>query len=431
MDTPEKAEKKFSFVIVAGGGSRRTGGLEKQFRPLGSGSRKPLWRWSVELGASLREEGIREIVLVLPKECGVYEEDFSWCPLPVKRVAGGATRSDSVRGGLRAAACDYVLVHDAARPFAGKALLRALMANTTRTAGAVPVVEMTDALKRIEKDAAGNVRAVRPVEREGLYATQTPQSFFRPALARVLDAEPSGETPDRSGFQRAAGPEGQDPEGRDPLAPGGRSFRDEAEAWLAAGLELRCVAGERMNFKITWQEDFDMAMLLAEARETEETRVGIGRDTHCLTPERALVLGGVVVDSPLGLLGHSDADIVAHTVADALLGAAGLPDIGNLFPASDDAYKDADSMGLLRQVVKRVSDERWEIVWVDAVIEAQVPRLGAVLPEVGRRVSAVLSPGGVLCFNIKAKSPEKTGDLGRARSMDCQAVATLRRKCLK
>jgi 2-C-methyl-D-erythritol 4-phosphate cytidylyltransferase/2-C-methyl-D-erythritol 2,4-cyclodiphosphate synthase len=420
VSAPEKSEEKeFTFVIVAGGSGSRMGGLEKQFRLLGP--ELPLWRWSVDLGASMREEGVREIVLVLPKVCGIYAEDFSWCPLPVKLAVGGAARSDSVRSGLNAATSAYVMVHDAARPFADRALLRELMARTTRTAGAVPVLEIADALKAVEKDAAGNLRAVRPVDRKGLYVTQTPQSFFRETLARVL-AEP------QAGFP-----------GSSPSRP---SFKDEAEAWLAAGLELRCVEGNRMNFKITRQEDFDMASLLAvareegaapktEARDAEETRAGLGCDTHRLTPERPLVLGGVVVDSPLGLLGHSDADIVAHAVADALLGAAGLPDIGNLFPASDDTYRDADSMDLLRQVVRRVSGENWEIVWVDAVIEAQVPRLSAVLSDVRREVSAVLSPEGGLRFNIKAKSPEKTDDPGMARSMTCRAVATLRRRAAR
>jgi 2-C-methyl-D-erythritol 4-phosphate cytidylyltransferase/2-C-methyl-D-erythritol 2,4-cyclodiphosphate synthase len=425
--------KDFSFLIVAGGSGSRIGGLEKQFRVLGGGNsnEKPVWRWSVELALSAREWGVREIVLVLPRTRGLREEDFCFSsrPLPVKLAAGGTARSDSVRSGLEAAGCAYVMVHDAARPFASASLLRRLMDETTPEIGAVPVLPVAEALKRI--DGTG----ISAVDRENLYVTQTPQSFFRETLIRVLNTPGSATTES----------------GDAPL------FKDEAEAWLAAGLELRCVEGERMNFKVTWPEDLKLASLLAAERErakpmenTEqdsheggdlppqlwglgpavpEIRTGVGYDLHRLTPERRLVLGGVAVDSPLGLLGHSDADVLAHAVADALLGAAGLPDIGNLFPASDERYRDADSMELLREVVGLVAKDRWEIVWVDAVIEAQVPRLNDCLPAVRAEVSAVLSgcPGAPLRFNVKAKSPEKTGDAGAARAMVCHAVATLRR----
>ena len=158
-------------------------------------------------------------------------------------------------------------------------------------------------------------------------------------------------------------------------------------------------------------------------------RTGLGYDVHRLVPECPLVLGGVrIEDSPLGLLGHSDADILAHTVSDALLGAAGLPDIGNLFPASDEAYRGADSMELLRRVVGRVREEGWIVVWTDVVIQAQVPRLNAHLPEMRARLSALLNPGRSNCVNLKAKSAEGTGDPGLGRSLTCWAAATLSRQ---
>jgi 2-C-methyl-D-erythritol 4-phosphate cytidylyltransferase/2-C-methyl-D-erythritol 2,4-cyclodiphosphate synthase len=388
------ADKSFSFVIVAGGSGSRIGGVEKQFRSLGDG--KPLWQWSVEAALSVREAGVEEIVLVLPQGREI-KEDWDFCPLPVKVASGGSTRTDSVRNGLRASTRDYVMVHDAARPFVGEGLLRALMEGTTPTVGAIPVMPAAEAIKQI--DPSGKVRAV---DREGLYITQTPQSFFREALIRVLTEN-----------------------------DGPSSFKDEAEAWLAAGLELRCVEGERLNFKVTWPEDLRLAGALAARQKNgggERTvRTGIGYDVHRLVPERPLVLGGVAIPSPLGLLGHSDADVLAHAVADALLGAAGQPDIGNLFPASDERYKNADSMELLRLVVERVKRGQWEIAWVDAVIEAQVPRLNPYLPAVREKLSAVLDPEGRPCVNVKAKSAEGTDDPGLGRSMTCYAVATLTR----
>ncbi|MDR2178880.1 MAG: 2-C-methyl-D-erythritol 2,4-cyclodiphosphate synthase [Synergistaceae bacterium] len=395
------ADKSFSFVIVAGGSGRRIGGLEKQFRSLGDG--KPLWRWSAETAFSLAEAGVKEIVLVLPQNREMTENTEknmleNLCPLPLKVTSGGDTRTDSVRNGLKASAYDYVMIHDAARPFVSVKLIRALMESTTPTAGAIPVMPVAEALKRI-----GPSGKVLPVDREGLYITQTPQSFFREALIRVLSDH-----------------------------KGSSSFKDEAEAWLAAEMELRWVEGERLNFKVTWPEDLQLAGALAASRKNQggenSVRTGIGYDVHRLVPERPLVLGGVAIPSPLGLLGHSDADVLAHAVADALLGAAGQPDIGNLFPAADESYKNADSMELLRRVADRVKGDRWKIVWIDAVIEAQVPRLNLHLPAVRDNLSALLNPGGSPCVSVKAKSAEGTDDPGAGKSMVCYAVATLERE---
>ena len=382
-------------MIVAGGSGSRIGGLEKQFRSLG-GEKKPLWRWSVDL--ALRADGVEEVVLVLPdgydiKEDKNIDENFP----PVCVVSGGATRTESVRNGLSVSSRDYVMVHDAARPFVSEGLLHRLMESVSPSAGVVPVMPVAEAIKYMDKDGGG----VRAVDRDGLYATQTPQVFFREALIEVLSER------------------------------GEKSFKDEAEAWLDDGRKLLCVEGERLNFKVTWPEDLELAEALVEKRERRgkagDMRVGIGYDVHRLTPERPLVLGGVLVPSPLGLLGHSDADVLSHSVADALLGAAGLPDIGNLFPATDDRYKGANSLDLLRRVVELVKGERWEIVWVDAVLEAQVPRLNSFLPSMAENLSAILSPGGALCVNVKAKSAEHTGAPGMGRSMVCRAVATLTR----
>lgn len=389
--------KEFSFVIVAGGSGSRIGGLEKQFRVLGG---RPLWRWSVDLASSMRDRGIREIVLVLPSERLETGEDLSSCSLPVHIVSGGTARPESVRNGLSACTCDYVMVHDAARPFAGVRLLSELMEQTSEAAGAVPVMPVAEAIKRIEKK--DGLQRISAVDRDGLYATQTPQSFFRETLIHVLEEY-------------------------------GAAVKDEAEAWLASGRELRCVEGERLNFKVTWSEDLRLASALVaedgmERKMESEIRTGAGYDVHRLVPERPLVLGGVLVESLLGLLGHSDADLVAHTVADALLGAAGLPDIGNLFPASDEQYKNANSMDLLRRAADMVKAERWEVTWVDVVIEAQIPRLNAFLPAMRENLSALLNPGGEYRVNLKAKSAEKTNDGGAGKSMTCWAVATLRRK---
>ena len=141
------------------------------------------------------------------------------------------------------------------------------------------------------------------------------------------------------------------------------------------------------------------------------------------------MLAGVEIkDSPLGLLGHSDADLVTHTVMDALLGAAGEPDIGTIFPASDQRWKDADSTVLLQKVVSLDRSKGWRIDWVDVTLEAQTPRLGHMIGIFRDSLLRWLAEdNGETNFNIKVKSGEGCGSVGRAECMVCHGVASLSR----
>lgn len=158
-------------------------------------------------------------------------------------------------------------------------------------------------------------------------------------------------------------------------------------------------------------------------------RVGLGFDVHPFAAGRPLVLGGVTIPDAPGLAGHSDADVVAHAVADALLGAAGLPDLGSLYPAGDDAHRDARSVGFLVDVAQRLVSEGWEIVNVDVVIAAETPRLaphlGAIRAGVAEALAAA-APGGAV-VSVKPKRGEGLGAIGRAEGMATWAVALLQR----
>ena len=153
-------------------------------------------------------------------------------------------------------------------------------------------------------------------------------------------------------------------------------------------------------------------------------RIGEGWDIHALVPGRALILGGVRIDHPKGLLGHSDADALAHAVTDALLGAAGLGDIGRMFPDTDAQHTGADSMVLLGLVAQRVRAQGWQIGNIDATIVAQEPRLSAHMPEMGRRLAQALgiAPEQI---NVKAKTAEKLGPVGQGQAIESRAVALL------
>ncbi len=155
-------------------------------------------------------------------------------------------------------------------------------------------------------------------------------------------------------------------------------------------------------------------------------RVGIGQDTHRLVEGRPLVLGGVTVPHTHGLAGHSDADVVLHAVADALLGAAALGDIGELFPDTDPALRGADSAVLLRDVVARIRAAGWQPVNLDAVIHAERPKLGAHKLAMRNRIAELLGldPAAV---SVKAKTGESVGPIGRGEAISCEAVVLLDR----
>ena len=156
-------------------------------------------------------------------------------------------------------------------------------------------------------------------------------------------------------------------------------------------------------------------------------RVGIGHDTHRLAPDRPLFLGGVQIDHPRGLAGHSDADVVLHAVTDALLGAAGLGDIGDLYPDTDPAYRGADSAVFVRETLERLNREGWRVVNLDVIIFAEEPKLGPAKEEIRSKLAQLLALP-VQAVNVKAKTGEKVGAIGRAEAIACQAVVLIDQK---
>ena len=155
-------------------------------------------------------------------------------------------------------------------------------------------------------------------------------------------------------------------------------------------------------------------------------RVGHGYDVHRLVEGRALILGGVTVPFDQGLLGHSDADVLTHAVMDALLGAAALGDIGQLFPDSDAAYAGADSIALLERVTALLREHGWQVGNVDATVVAQAPRLAPYIPEMRRRLAEAVGLD-VDCVSVKATTEERLGFTGSGDGMAAHAVALIER----
>lgn len=156
-------------------------------------------------------------------------------------------------------------------------------------------------------------------------------------------------------------------------------------------------------------------------------RIGTGFDLHRLAPQRRLVLGGVVIPFEKGLLGHSDADALCHAAADALLGALALPDLGQQFPDTDPAWKDADSLALLGRVQAMIAERGYRVVNLDATIIAQAPKLSAHFPAMAKNLARVLKVG-VDRISVKAKTAEATGAIGRGEAIAVQVVVLLEKQ---
>jgi 2-C-methyl-D-erythritol 2,4-cyclodiphosphate synthase len=156
-------------------------------------------------------------------------------------------------------------------------------------------------------------------------------------------------------------------------------------------------------------------------------RVGLGHDTHRLAPNRSLILGGVKVEFDRGLLGHSDADILLHAITDAVLGAAGLGDIGDAFPDTDPAYAGIDSAILLTRALERMTAAGWRVVNLDCTVFAQRPKLAPHKPAIRQRLAELLGVP-VEAINVKAKTGEHVGPVGREEAMEAEAVVLLERR---
>jgi len=381
--------KKWSFVLLIGGKGSRFGGTPKQYRLLWG---RPLWAWSFHLAEKLiAMKAIEEIVVVVPEGDVAYLrghlEPYPWARI----VSGGKARHDSVLSGLKAAKGDYVLVHDGARPFADVDLCLKLKEEAVLNGAAVPVLEVNDALKKLENDGI-----LITIPREGLLLAQTPQAYPREELIKVL-------------------------------ARASCKVRDESEAWAKAGRFVSLVQGSPKNLKITYPYDWEFAKMMGACYQNV-TRCGIGYDVHPLEPGRPLVLGGVEIPSEIGSVGHSDGDALCHALSDAILGACGEPDIGFLFPASDDAYKGASSMALLKQVVERVRRKGWQLVWADSVIILQYPKLAPFIKKIKESLGKVLNDSnGVELINVKAKSAEHIDSAGCGMAVHCHASVIMQK----
>ena len=307
-------------------------------------------------------------------------------------VAGGATRQASVANGLAHLPPEATLVgiHDGARPLIDPDTVTAVIEAAVACGGAAVAVPVKDTLKRTDE----NGYIIDTPDRANLWRVQTPQVFNRVALCAAMDAAMAA----------------------------GKDYTDDCQLMEAAGHKVKLVKGLDTNLKLTTPEDIALAKALMKG--SDNMRIGHGYDVHKLVEGRDLILGGVKIEYEKGLLGHSDADVLTHAVMDALLGAAALGDIGKLFPDNDPAYKGADSIGLLRHVAKRVSEEGYTIGNIDATILCQRPKLAPHIPQM-RQILADACGVDVSCVSVKATTEEGLGFTGSGDGIAAHCVCLL------
>ncbi|TVQ10794.1 MAG: 2-C-methyl-D-erythritol 2,4-cyclodiphosphate synthase [Balneolaceae bacterium] len=288
---------------------------------------------------------------------------------------------------------DLVAVHDAVRPFVGPEEIRACFDEAWKSGAAILAVPARDTVKVVEHN-----RITETADRSRLWLAQTPQVFRRQIF---LDA-----------CEKAIA--------------SGINFTDDAAMVEHNGGNVSVVQGSYSNIKITYPQDLQMAeTMLGNTRETE-FRTGFGYDVHQLTEGRRLILGGVDIPHEKGLLGHSDADVLLHTITDALLGGAALGDLGHFYPDTDQEFKDVDSRLLLRDAVKRVNEAGFAIVNVDATVVAERPKLAPHIAQMKANIAADLSID-IDRISVKATTSEKIGFVGRQEGISAMATVMLKK----
>ena len=393
MGQVQKMEKSVSAVLVAAGSSTRMGFDKLSFD---LGGETVLHR---SIRAFERCPDVTEIVLVAGKNRAFVEQQAADCAKPVRIVPGGATRAESAKNGVLAAAGEIVAVHDAARPFVSQAVIAAALAAAARCGAAAPAVPVKDTIKLAArgdgKTVPDNCLVKNTPDRSTLYAVQTPQCFERAAYLAALEELDEEKA---------------------------RLVTDDCSLFELTGRPVQLTQGDYANLKITTREDLPRP----EQKEEHKMRIGHGYDVHRLVEDRKLILGGVEIPFEKGLLGHSDADVLTHAVMDAVLGAAALGDIGQHFPDNDPAYAGADSLKLASHVAQILKEHGYRIENIDATILCQRPKLAPHIPAVRANLAAAFGlPADAV--SVKATTEEHLGFTGEGLGIAAHAVALIER----
>lgn len=393
MPAGRKPAPAAEAIILAGGAGTRMGG-DKQYLLLAG---RPMIERTVEAFASSGQ--FSKIILALGPE-NLKRYGPAWEKAGVTPVQAGATRTESLRNAfaLVSPGAALVAVHDGARPFADAALIKACLAGAADSGAAVPAVPLKDTVKTVSLD--GGVFERTP-ERSSMMAVQTPQCYRREVLSAILAAAQK------------------------------KDYSDESQVLETLGIKAAVVPSSYRNIKVTTPEDLLIAEAFMKDEKTASTRVkiplcraGFGYDIHRMVEGRPLILGGIKIEHNKGLLGHSDGDVVLHSICDALLGAIGAGEIGIYFPPTDLTLMGISSVAIAEKTIEILASKKARIINVDATILAEEPKLKPHYEAMRQSVAKILKMD-IADVSIKAKSREGLGDIGHGEAMVCYATASV------
>ena len=360
------------ILLAAGSSSRFKSDVKKQWLRIGH---QPLWQFVAQ--KCVETKLFDKIIITSSKDDINFMKNYDSFTF----VEGSTTRQKSLQNALKEVDTDFVLVSDIARACIDAEFLKRIISQKGDADCIVPYLKVSDTVVYDDKT----------IDRDRVKRVQTPQLSKTTILKNAIDTDVE--------------------------------YTDESSAIVAHGGSRKFIIGEDDANKITFLQDLNTLKCLE--KPSSDILSGTGFDVHAFDDDEVMYLGGVKIDADFGFKAHSDGDVALHALIDALLGASGMGDIGDMFPDSDDAFKNIDSKILLQRVVKKIYDFGFIIVNVDLTIAAQTPRIGKYKLDMRRTIAKILKCDSAR-VNIKATTTEKLGFIGRSEGVGVIANANLK-----
>jgi 2-C-methyl-D-erythritol 4-phosphate cytidylyltransferase/2-C-methyl-D-erythritol 2,4-cyclodiphosphate synthase len=388
------ADKPFVTAIILGAGKGRRFGSEipKQFLRIKGESLFVHAAWHF-----INSDLVDEVILTVPQgqKSRIDMEISDSFPhkknVRIRVTEGGKTRAESVFKAVSLIKNDqgYVIIHDAARPFVPEKLISGVIKQALKYDGAIPVLPVSETVKLISETKRG--RQISTIDRKNLFLSQTPQAFKTALLKSAFSKIKKEDFP---------------------------SISDDSMLAEMMEADIAVVKGSPANKKITWNEDLEFP--------SRETRTGIGFDVHPFIRGKPLFLGGIKIPFDSGLKGHSDGDCLIHAISDAFLGACGLPDIGTLFPSTDQKLKNIRSTLIIKKVILKIRHTGFFPVQIDSIVICDAPPLSQWTDKMKESLSKI-SDIPVKNISIKTRHCEGYSIFGKIEGIIAHAAAKVMR----
>jgi len=375
----------FCFIILAGGNSHRfRSNIGKPYQKIAGKS-----LIEININKARKFKQIKKIILVYNKKDKKRVKSLKL--KNIKLVVGGNSRQQSTLNALKhlknQKKISKVLIHDAARPNFSTKLFGSIIKNMKNTRAVIPKIEVQDAVKQIIDSSKEEY--IISKKRENLFLTQTPQAFNLKEIYHLHKTNSS-------------------------------KYKDDDISLYMDLNKVKFIEGEKNNFKITDYSDFENLRNIYKSKQN----VGIGFDVHRLVPKRKLYLAGLKIKSKLGTLGHSDGDPVLHSVTDAILGACKMGDIGKMFSDKSKKFKNIRSTILLRKVIEQIKSKNYFINNIDINIITQTPKIKSYRNKMKNNIAKLCEISNNR-INIKGKTTEKLGVIGKEKAIACEVICSV------